>query len=241
MGCYWALIEFRPHYFESLPSTQVLAKDWINAKKYQPYDVIIAYQQTAGYGRRGRHWQSPRGNFSATFILPFEQHSMMQWLGFAFGLALYETAGALTVGQLQLKWPNDLLLDQAKLSGLLIEIAEPCILVGVGVNLVAAPPSDQPTAHLTSATSPEDFFIQCMPHVSYWLEQGYQDGFKALRQHWLDRSQLSLHKQITARLADGTIYEGKFVDLDPSGALVLQTSTAIHHLTAADIYTNVEK
>ena len=109
--------------------------------------VLAADRQTAGRGRMGRAWTSPRGNLYATLLLtdPCPTEKAPE-LGFVAGVALAEAANA-TLGQredLGLKWPNDLLCGGAKLSGMLLEATRLpsgalAAVVGIGVNCRSHP------------------------------------------------------------------------------------------------------
>ena len=103
---------------------------------------VTAVEQTAGRGRLGRHWHSPAGNFHATLILPAvggPESAVLR--SFTAALAVREALSDL-VGcgdRFRLKWPNDVMADGRKIAGILLETVETTLLVGIGVNLVAAP------------------------------------------------------------------------------------------------------
>ena len=103
---------------------------------------LVADRQTAGRGRLGREWRDGAGNFmgsTTAAILPSDPAAPT--LALVAGLALHETLKALApgAGNYALKWPNDVLLDNAKLAGVLLERAGDHVVIGIGVNLVAAP------------------------------------------------------------------------------------------------------
>ncbi|HEX9857902.1 MAG TPA: biotin--[acetyl-CoA-carboxylase] ligase, partial [Paracoccaceae bacterium] len=87
---------------------------------------VLAGEQTAGRGRRGRAWSSPRGNFHASLVMqPTEPPEVVALRSFAAALALRDTCVALTglPQAFALKWPNDVLLNGGKLAGILLESA----------------------------------------------------------------------------------------------------------------------
>jgi BirA family biotin operon repressor/biotin-[acetyl-CoA-carboxylase] ligase len=103
---------------------------------------LVSDRQNAGRGRQGRPWEDATGNFMGSTLVrlgPGDPPSST--LSFAVGLALYETCITRLVvpRQLQLKWPNDLLLMGAKLSGILLEQERDVVVIGIGVNLAEAP------------------------------------------------------------------------------------------------------
>ncbi|WP_394271086.1 biotin--[acetyl-CoA-carboxylase] ligase [Qipengyuania sp.] len=103
---------------------------------------LVADRQTAGRGRRGREWFDGRGNFmGSTIVRPVAGDPPAATLSLVTGLAVYEAVSTLVPpdASLLLKWPNDLVLKGAKLSGILLEQAIGVVVVGIGVNLARAP------------------------------------------------------------------------------------------------------
>lgn len=115
---------------------------------------LVADQQVAGRGRQGRTWFDGKGNFmGSTVVRPHVRDPIPATLALVAGLAVYEATAPLLAdpAALQLKWPNDLLLGQAKLAGILLEREGDTIIVGVGVNLAVAPElPDRETIALSS-------------------------------------------------------------------------------------------
>ena len=103
---------------------------------------LVADRQTSGRGRQGRTWFDGHGNFmGSTVVRPHERDPAPASLALLTALALYETVVPLisNPADLSLKWPNDLMLGGAKLAGILLEREGDAIIVGIGVNLAAAP------------------------------------------------------------------------------------------------------
>lgn len=108
--------------------------------------------QRAGRGRLGREWVAPAGRCLAASILvrPTASEDAWGWLPLAVGLALAETIEPLVPGaRVGVKWPNDVLVDGAKVAGILCERRGDAVIVGVGVNLVLEP-AELPTDRATS-------------------------------------------------------------------------------------------
>jgi BirA family biotin operon repressor/biotin-[acetyl-CoA-carboxylase] ligase len=110
---------------------------------------IMAREQGAGRGRHGRVWQSPPGNLYASLLLVNPcAPAIAPQIGFVAGVAVHDAVsrvGAFSPGRLTLKWPNDILLDGAKLTGILVEGAvypggPAAVIVGCGLNLRHYPP-----------------------------------------------------------------------------------------------------
>ena len=103
---------------------------------------ILAHEQTAARGRRGRAWAMPPGNFAATLVLPEARPEQAALRSFVAALALFDACVSVTGrGQdFSLKWPNDVLLREGKLAGILLESIAPGFLaIGIGVNLAIRP------------------------------------------------------------------------------------------------------
>ncbi|HEU0222538.1 MAG TPA: biotin--[acetyl-CoA-carboxylase] ligase [Paracoccaceae bacterium] len=208
---------------------------------------IMARQQTAARGRRGRAWIAPEGNFGASLLMPAPGGPAEAALrSFTAALALREALAGLTgLGEgLSLKWPNDVLLEGAKLAGILLEGAVPATLViGIGVNLRYAPPlaALEPGAtapvSLFEATgialAPEALLTPLAAAFAGWEARHVAEGFHPVRAAWLAQA-AGLGRRVRARLP-GTTLEGIFETVDETGALVLNTGRARQRVNAADI------
>lgn len=228
--------------FAELASTN----DWMSEAASQGAaegDWVRADRQTAGRGRRGRAWVSPPGNlYASTLVRLRPDDPPAQQLGFVAALALHEALAAwVEPRRMQLKWPNDLLLDGRKLSGILLERNGDAVIVGFGVNLAHYPTDvERPAISLAEAlgVSPEPQLALAalaeawMRGLALWRDS----GFGAIRQHWLDRAH-PLGTELVARLADGSEWRGRFDGIDEAGALRLRLAdSSVHLIHAADIF-----
>ena len=213
-----------------LPSTQDAALAAARAGDPGPL-AILALRQTAGRGRAGRPWQAPAGNLNLSVLLRPNAAPLVPaaWALLA-GVAVFETAAAYAPRRrLSLKWPNDLLLDNAKLAGILIDSAlTPTglldwVVIGIGVNLAHAPQlPDRPTACLASTgepPAPEPFARQLLAHLETWQSV----PFPTLREAWLARAhaigtRLRVHR-------GNEVIEGAFLGLTDDGRLRLAGAT----------------
>ncbi|MCK5828204.1 biotin--[acetyl-CoA-carboxylase] ligase, partial [Candidatus Bipolaricaulota bacterium] len=114
-------------------STQHIARRLIEQGLASMGDAVVADEQTTGQGRFGRSWISPRGGLYATIILPSGP-----LLSLKAGLALVRALRRAGVSA-GLKWPNDVLVEDRKIAGVLVEAAEEHSLVGIGLNLISSP------------------------------------------------------------------------------------------------------
>lgn len=204
---------------------------------------ISAAIQTAGRGRRGRAWSSPTGNLyvSVRLAQPARLGDGAQ-LSFVTAVALsdavLEVAPHLTP---RLKWPNDVLLSGAKLSGILLETDGPWIILGCGVNVAWAPESTGATYPATSLRAEgamvavDEFRLVFLRHLSGLVDLWRRSGFAPILAAWKSRAQ-GLGGTITARLQSGEEYSGIFVDLDADGALMLQTDAGRRRILAGDVF-----
>lgn len=228
---------FRIHSFDVLDSTQIQAKK----PQYHAGDVITAITQTAGYGRRGRAWQAPIGNLYFSMVEDYTGPEHLSWIGYAVTLGLYDAiAELLPAGKvLNVKWPNDLLINHCKLSGILLEIDEDRLIIGIGMNVAITPVTDQPVTALNSNTpvmyEAKDILPRFLSFYQRWYEVGQANGFAAMRDTWMSRAAY-IGNEISARLANGNILTGVFKDIDNQGALVLSTESGQYNVTSADIY-----
>ncbi|MEU4801924.1 biotin--[acetyl-CoA-carboxylase] ligase [Actinosynnema sp. NPDC023587] len=120
--------------------------------------VLIAEEQTAGQGRRGRGWSSPGGGLYASvlFTPAGVPANRLPWLTLLAGIALVRTAASVGV-EANLKWPNDLLVGDRKAAGVLAEITTGhAVVVGTGLNVAALPPDVEPGAGGLVPTSLEE-------------------------------------------------------------------------------------
>ena len=113
---------------------------------FSPWDSVLAVSQTAGRGRHGRNWISPPGNLHAAWRWPLpgrENIPESGWKNMISLLAGYVSAKTLTDLSgldILLKWPNDLLIKDRKVGGILTELRSDDIVVGIGINVDACPP-----------------------------------------------------------------------------------------------------
>ena len=193
--------------------------------------------QTGGRGRRGRAWVSQPGNlFTSVLVKPQPGEGPQQQLSFVAAIALDRALSRwVTPGRLALKWPNDLLLDGLKVSGILLEAQGPATIIGFGVNLIEHPAdSERPAISLFAAgVAAPDASTLCGALATSFATvraEWCTYGFGGIRTAWLARAS-GLGHQIEARLGRETLV-GRFEDLADDGALLLRlddgTLRAVH-------------
>lgn len=129
---------FAVRHYASLGSTSTHARQLLGKNDLAVPGVVVTDRQTAGRGRHGRSWQSDGAALTATFCLGWDPDSADGTLGQRAGVAVRQAVGCF-VPRCGLKWPNDLLIDDRKVAGLLVERLVDVVLIGIGINLTAAP------------------------------------------------------------------------------------------------------
>ena len=209
--------------------------------------VIRADMQTNGKGRNGRHWQSPRGNLACSIIsCPNVQPSRLSELSFVAAVALRRCiAKAVPNGSVKIKWPNDLLVSDSKISGILLEIArgvdspKTSVIVGVGVNVASAPMNlERPVTFLRAYNNNitcDELFSELIENFIEIEKQWICLGLGPILTEWLDYA-VGLGQKITVRKGDSEL-EGVFESLDKHGALMLRGADGkIDKISAGDIF-----
>jgi BirA family transcriptional regulator, biotin operon repressor / biotin---[acetyl-CoA-carboxylase] ligase len=201
--------------------------------------VVWADRQSAGHGRQGRAWQSPPGNLYCSILLrPEASAAETAQLSFASALAVCDAIpGDLAP---RCKWPNDVLIGGKKVAGILLEsegvggkIA--ALIVGIGVNIASHPPdTEMPATSLGPAVTPATMLAAICRHFLSWHDIWRTQGFTPLREAWLARAH-GLGSDIRVRYGT-TETLGRFVDLDASGALVLENSEGRRHIAAGAVF-----
>ncbi len=210
---------------------------------------IMARRQTAGKGRMGRPWVSLPGNLAATLVMRAEEPKCAALRSFVAGLALRD-ACVEQVGrrsQFKLKWPNDLLLNGGKLAGILLECVQgenaQHLLVGIGVNLAAAPTivgiekgTPAPvslvgeTGHLID---PETFLLALAGAFDIRERQIRESGFGPVREEWLSLA-AGVGTTVRFRVADREI-RGVFKTVDDEGNAIVVSAGRRHAIAAGEM------
>lgn len=209
---------------------------------------LVSSEQTAGRGRRGSAWQTARGNLAASLLLTTElPPTTIAQLGFVAGIAV---ASALdrccpVRPDLRLKWPNDVLAEDRKLVGILLQTEGlggglRAVAIGIGINVRHIPDGvTYPTTSLRAlglAIEAEAVF-EALSEA--WVETATQwdegRGFAAIRRTWLARA-AGLAGEVAVRL-EGEIVRGRFETIDELGQLVLRADDgSVRHVSAGEVH-----
>ncbi|MEV0805059.1 biotin--[acetyl-CoA-carboxylase] ligase [Micromonospora sp. NPDC050200] len=229
--------------------------------------VVVAERQTAGRGRRGRVWQSPARAGIATSVLlrpgeavahpgwPPAPPSGYGWLPLLAGVALVEAVARLAELDARLKWPNDLLVGDAKCGGILAEAVPgtspaqpPAIVLGIGLNVTLRAdelpenPTGLPATSLqlagAAATDRDPLLRALLRSLADWYDRWRTAGGDAvgsgLRDAYL-ASCATIGRRVRVLLPDGDELTGLATGVDADGQLLVDTGAGERRLAAGDV------
>lgn len=229
--------------FDEIDSTNTQAKRLASEGAVE-FTAVIAARQTAGRGRRGRAWDSPRGNLYSSIVLrpsctPLEGAQ----ISFVAALAVSDVARAFApIGaRIACKWPNDVLVNEHKIAGILLESAATgtrldWLVLGVGINIERHPGLNgtYPSTSLRDlgALADADSVLRVyLGALATWYGRWRAEGFAAVRAAWLGQA-LGLHGPVAVQQEPAPLI-GRFADIDAAGALVIELETGERRVIAA--------
>ena len=239
----WTYKNFVIYEFNELDSTNKTAFDMALAGKISNCEIILAKKQNAGRGRLQRNWDSPAGNLYFSLVIkPQVAINKIPELSFVAIAALRLAIEKIVPNSVKNKWPNDLLVDEKKVAGLLLESesnGQNCefVVIGIGVNLVSNPQNTMfPASNLAICG------IKISPHE---LLKKFLDEFENLYQVWLDFGFTKISKiwlqqayrlnEIIKIKIDETEVSGIFAGIDEVGNLLLNQHEIIRKISVADV------
>lgn len=202
-------------------------------------DWLRAERQMSGRGRRGRAWESPVGNlYASTLIRLKPTDPSLAGLGLMVGVAVHAAlTDCVPNAALMLKWPNDVVVGSAKLSGMLLEREGDCVIVGVGINVATAPHlEDRETIALADLPGGQAIDAQTVMQAlaqsfDQWLARWREGGSPVINRAWLERAH-PIGTSLLVSTGPDSRQLGRFLGLDGDGALILEredgTSQLIH-------------
>lgn len=230
---------------DSVVSTNIVALDIANSGEKGPI-WVTAQEQTGGRGSRGRGWVSKRGNLYSSLMFESDcKPADAPTLAFAISLGLHAAITRLSPkNELKLKWPNDVLLEGRKVSGILLErhrINErDLFIVGMGINCAHHPSQTNHAAtdlaeHGIDVTPETLFSVLTQEMAGIIKHWDHGSGFSQIRKLWLDYA-CGVGERITARTINQE-KSGIFLDIDQDGQLVLLADNGIREkISVADIF-----
>lgn len=240
-------LPWRAYVMPSVDSTNAEALRLLPAAQLLPF-YVLAERQTSGRGRRGRSWASPFGeNLYYSLVVRIEGGMrQLEGMSLAVGLALLQVIRGFGVTAAGLKWPNDVLVGERKLAGILLELtgdpADVChVVIGIGlnVNMLAAKTGDidQPwtsmCAELGCSLNRNELVCELNKQLSHYLEIQLHAGFAALQDEW-QASHLWQERMVSIT-AGGEPVEGRVLGVDRSGAIRLCVDGAEQSFSGGEI------
>jgi BirA family biotin operon repressor/biotin-[acetyl-CoA-carboxylase] ligase len=219
--------------------------------------VAMADHQTAGRGRLGRRWEAPPGaNLLVSVLLrPRLKVEELHLCTVAMALAARSVAATVTDVDAVLKWPNDVLVGEKKLAGILAEAIPGAVVVGIGLNVAWPPPDGEPGAdavpvELAQATSlwreslrrglgsrpePGDVLGLLLGELDGRLDElASADGRRRLASEYR-RVCTTLGRDVTVSLPGDETVTGSVLDITPEGHLLIDVGACIRTITAGDV------
>jgi BirA family biotin operon repressor/biotin-[acetyl-CoA-carboxylase] ligase len=211
--------------------------------------VLAAEWQAGGRGRMGRSWHAGLGGgLTFSLLWRFSQGAAsLAGLSLAAGVAVVRALTRLGVGEIRLKWPNDVLWRGEKLAGMLIEmqgdaLGPSAVVLGIGVNVrlseAVRSRIDQPATDLETACGRglerSELLGVLLSELAGVLDAFSRDGFPPLRDEW-ERHHAHQGKRIALKLPGGRIEQGVAQGVADDGALIFQTGSAVRRLHSGEI------
>ena len=200
--------------------------------------VVVADQQLAGRGRRGRPWQAPAGTslLASIIVRPRLPQTLLPTFSPMTAVATAEALRRVAPVAARVKWPNDVLVGGKKIAGILLESRAPVIIIGIGVNLGQREFPPELAGHATSvaletgrAPDRETMLSALLEEFDAWRVRLEREGFGAVREQWRMLSD-TLGRPVTL---DGVT--GIAVDLDVDGALLIDAGGTVRRVIAGEI------
>ena len=210
---------FSIYHYTEVSSTNTIALDFIN-RGISKEAIIIADKQTRGRGRTEKSWLSIKGNFHASFIINQATTDFVFISALAVGNTLLSFIDNLNI---RYKWPNDIMIDEKKISGILLQKKSNSnwLIIGIGINIVSAPLIK--TTCMKSygkIVSSIDILRELIKNFKKLRNLWQYHGFCVIKEMWLKRA-LKLREQMRVKL-DDKLYEGTFINIDECGRLILK-------------------
>jgi BirA family biotin operon repressor/biotin-[acetyl-CoA-carboxylase] ligase len=194
---------------------------------------LVADRQTAGRGRHGREWSDGAGNFMGSTVVRLGfGDPPAGTLALVAGLAVHAAVAPL-VPDARLKWPNDVMIGQAKLVGILLEREGEAVIVGIGVNLAVAPQlPDRRTvslAALSLSVARDAFAASLADAFAREVERWRTYGLGPIVSRWLAAAH-PIGTPLRVGVVGEPPFEGAFAGITADGALQLRLADGTTHV-----------
>jgi len=233
-------------------NTYLLAEAIREADLWPDFSVVVTDNQTAGRGRMDRSWEAKAGqSLAVSVLLRPDEYGIRHfgWLPLLAGVAMRNAVASLIdAAEVSLKWPNDVLVNGEKISGILAEVLPDGkgVIVGAGLNLLQSkdelpiPTATSLALHGVSGFGLDDVLVRYLAGFSRMYQEFNQalgdPNLSGLRQTVLDVSS-TIGREVNVSLPDGTSFIGNAAGLDNDGRLLVAVSNPveIRAVAAGDI------
>ena len=227
----WAGAE--TYYFDKIDSTNTKAKE-LAEEGHPSGTFVVADQQTAGKGRRGRSWDSLPGTgiYMTLMLKPDINPNHASMLTLVTAMAVANAMHRVTGAEALIKWPNDILVSDRKICGILSEmllndVGVEYVVIGIGlnVNFSEADLRDDLKQTATSlcrelghAADPDRVLTLFLEIFEKWYNRWHQEGFENIRTNWLNHN-CTIGRRVLVKDDDVVIFEGIATDINDYGSI----------------------
>ena len=208
----------------------------------------LAHTQTEGRGRNQNKWTSSKGNlFLSTIIKPKSDKSLWHQLSVIVGFSIVQVLVDLGVNSnlIDLKWPNDVLVDNKKISGVLLESSDNFIIVGIGLNIIKNPiietkwDTTKLNDHLKGAINIKNIALKILNKVFYNYYSWEKFGFVFFKED-INKKMFNINKNIIINVnSKSNILNGVFLGIGDSGGIKVKTNSKITEYLSVENFTFV--
>ncbi len=225
--------------FDIIPSTMLIARDMLK-KSSSDFFCVLAQAQESGIGTHARHWHSPIGNFYATYCFKNCSQHLLTKISLVSGIAVVQALKHYAV-DVQLKWTNDIIIQDKKVGGILCEFYQGALFIGIGLNVKVNPVVDDNSAYFSSTHINESLDIDyyefakilgnCLEtHIASLEKNGFSDFINVWRAY-----DGFYKRQIAVQLPNDMIKIGVDKGINDDGCLLIETQKGIEYFHSARI------
>lgn len=208
----------------------------------------LAHTQTEGRGRNQNKWTSSKGNlFLSTIIKPKSDKSLWHQLSVIVGFSIVQVLVDLGVNSnlIDLKWPNDVLVDNKKISGVLLESSDNFIIVGIGLNILKTPILETKWGttklkdHLKGSIDIKNIGLKILNKVFYNYYSWEKFGFVFFKED-INKKMFNINKNIIINVnSKSNLLNGVFLGIGDSGGIKVKTNSKITEYLSVENFTFV--
>jgi len=201
------------------------------------YTTVVVYNQTNGRGRLGKSWFSPKGNlYFSTLVIPKIGFKFWPQLSFVSALAVRSAINSFANNDnisINYKWPNDILIDNSKVSGILIETTKDnkALVIGIGINLISNPKKTKFNWQSTNINeclgikiNPKEISKILLKELINYIQLWYENGFLHIKNLWM-KNAVFLNEELNSVDLKNNI-KGVFVGIGEFGQILLKDDSS---------------